>query len=302
MQNTKSHKTYQINAQAPSSAIKTITKKIKKISKSKQEFLLLKTRSESTRLFNPRIENEQFRFQVLFKILQRTWNAFNYQVSTFFAAIQIFDSYISKVFVKKEHMILVGLCSLIISAKIHEPQDALISIQIMQSLTTDFKLEQYFKMEKDILQVLEFQVNSVNVYEIVCFLMRQFKSEYFNFFDDHALNKQKIKKFYHVLSRLNVITLIDYNFYKYKALAIAVAILITARKAIGLPLWPYEFSNFTGISYIKVMEVVEVLSYLLKNDFESHVIKLFEFDGERENWGHVMNEENKICFCYEKKC
>jgi hypothetical protein len=301
MQKTNTQKNSQINPHEPSLAIKTIIKKLKKFWKSKQEFLLLKTRSEFNRFFNPRIKNKQIRFQILFKILQRTWDAFDYQVSTFFAAVQIFDSYISKIFVMNEHLILVGLCCLLISAKIHEPKNSLISVQTMQTLANDFKLEQYLKMEKKILQVLGFQVNNVNVYEIVSFLIREFKSDYFNFFKDHGLNEDKIKNFYHVLSRLNFISLIDYNFYKYKALPIAVAILIVARKAIGLPSWPYEFSNFTGITYMKVMEIVKILSHLLKNDFESHIFNQFELFEEQEKWGHVMNEENKICFCYEKK-
>lgn len=94
---------------------------------------------------------------------------FNFQEETLYKAIYIIDSYLSKKIIKRKYLQLLGITSLLISAKLNEIY--LPKISNYSDITNNaYNLEEIKKMEEEILETLNFNLlvpTPLSFYEII---------------------------------------------------------------------------------------------------------------------------------------
>lgn len=94
---------------------------------------------------------------------------FNFQEETLFKTVNIIDSYLSKKIIKRKYLQLLGITSMIISAKLNEIY--LPKISNYSDITNKaYDLEQIIKMEEEILKTLNFNLlvpTPLSFYEII---------------------------------------------------------------------------------------------------------------------------------------
>jgi len=247
---------------------------------SQSELFELVRRQTFNRWYNKNILHPEARIRVLFGILQKTVKILNLRTQTFCLTVHIFDAMISKFPISKEQMFPMGLVAMQMASKIHESQGQLVSYGDINKFIFPFGVKEFCKIEQTIVKHLDFRINLVSPNEILLFLLDKFFKEEYEFFAPFNDSRENKKKIISLIFKLHLITLVEYEFYKYTSLAVAVSIIIFSRLCLNLNPWTEKMKNFVGISQKHVEECLKML-YQRYND--NYITILFqELDQNQE--------------------
>ena len=137
------------------------------------------------------------------------YKLFKFQENTLFLAIQIFDRYLSKVYINCEKAELLLITSLILASK-HNEIDYVNMQEALELCRNKFNKEQIIKMEYEILKIINFEILAPTSVE--------FFTAFANFL---KINKNKINEGLFILN----IILADYHMLEYPNFMQALAVL-----------------------------------------------------------------------------
>ena len=241
----------------------------------KEEFKKMLKKQTLNRWYNRNMKNLKERIKIIFGLMQKICKILELQISTFCLSVNIFDAIISKYPVESSQMIPLGIIAVVLASKMNETHDKIITLADISRYIIPLDVTFLAKMEKKAFSVLGFQLNMILPENFICFLLHQFLSEEYDFFGGKNENKNEItSQFLNIVNYLNLLTMVDYTFYKYTSVAVAVSILMYARKLCGLEnLWPDFLEKFTGISVNHVTECISLIEHRYKEKF---VMKIFQ--------------------------
>lgn len=246
------------------------------------EFKKMLKKQTLNRWYNRNMKNLKERIKIIFGLMQKICKILELQISTFCLSVNIFDAIISKYPVEKSQMVPLGIIAVVMASKMNETHDKVISLSDISKYIIPLDVGFLAKMERKAFTVLGFQLNMVLPENFICFLLHQFMSEKYDFFGGKKENQKDLtSRFLNILNYLNLLTIVDYTFYKYTSVAVAVSIMMYARKLAGLEdLWPEFLENFTGVSVSHVTECISLIEHRYKEQF---VMKIFQkIDSEKE--------------------
>jgi hypothetical protein len=251
----------------------------------KAEFKKMLKKQTLNRWYNRNMKNLKERIKIIFGLMQKICKILELQVSTFCLSVNIFDAIISKYPVESSQMVPLGIIAVVLASKMNETNDKVITLADISRYIIPLDVTFLAKMERKAFSVLGFQLNMVLPENLICFLLHQFLSKEQEFFGAQAdESKELTSRFLNIVNYLNLLTLVDYTFYKYTSVAVAVSILMYARKLCGLEeMWPEFLEKFTGISKEHVTECVGLINHRYKEQF---VMKIFQkIDSEHGDGG-----------------
>ena len=248
-------------------------KEKQKLIQAKQEFKNLLRRQSLGRLYNSELMNKEQRIKTLFGILQKTCEILELKLSSFILTVHIFDATISKFPVSDEDMLRVGMVAMQLAAKINESNQNIISYDDLAEYILPGDVKEYKKIEQIICINLDFKFNIISPNSILVFLLNEFFKTKYNFFGSNENISEKKKKFIELAFDLHLITLVEYEFYQYTSLAVAVSILILTRNLFGLDPWTHQMKKFVKCSKFDVKECLIILFDLYKSNYVSKMFK-----------------------------
>lgn len=257
----------------------------------KVEYQMLVRRQSFGRYFNIDFKERQNRVKILFGIIQKTCQILEFQVSTFCMTIQIFDSMISKLNMKKRNMIKYAFVSLQLAAKINEPQIKIISYEDFNRYIFPIPIQEFIQIERIICRALDFRLHPVTGHSFICLLMEEFLKPEYNFFGAKDNNSEKTVKFWEVVLDLHFLTLANYDFYHFSSLGVALSVIILARNLFGLDPWTPEMENFTGCSKADLRQSITFLFKLYKSNSVMDYFK--SIDQAEQNSNNMLLECEK---------
>ena len=255
----------------------------------KAEFMSMISRQTVNRWYNKSALHREERIRILFGVLQKTAEMLELKIPTFCLTVHIFDSMISKFPISKEQMMPVGLVALQLASKINETQGKIITYKDLDQYVMSYGVEAYCKIEKTIVEQLNYQINLVSPNDILSFLMHKFirpEHDFFGELRDKAGIKKEFMKF---VFHLQLITFVDYEFYKFTSLAVAVSVIIFSRILLNLEPWPAFIAAFVGISQHNVKDCLEMIYLNYKGNFVHRVFKKIDFQNGVNHHGNQMN-------------
>lgn len=251
----------------------------------KAEFKKMLKKQTLNRWYNRNMKNLKERIKIIFGLMQKICKILELQVSTFCLSVNVFDAIISKYPVETSQMVPLGIIAVVLASKMNETNDKVITLADISKYIIPLDVGFLAKMERKAFSVLGFQLNMVLPENLICFLLHKFLSEKHDFFGIKGGDvKDMTSRFLNIVNYLNLLTLVDYTFYKYTSVAVAVSILMYARKLCGLEeVWPEFLQKFTGISKEHVTECVSLINHRYKEQF---VMKIFQkIDSEHGEGG-----------------
>lgn len=247
-----------------------------------EEFRRMVQRQTLNRWYNRNMKSLKQRIKIIFGLMQKVCKILELQISTFCLSVNIFDAIVSKFPVEKPQMVPLGLIAVVLASKMNETHDKVISLSDIARYIIPFDVKFLAKMERKAFSVLGFQLNMVLPQSFISFLLHQFLSDKTHFFsappeETPALTSSFLK----VVNYLNLLTVVDYTFYKYTSVAVAVSVIVYARRLLGLEdVWPGFLEEFTGISLAHVEECISLIDHRYQEKF---LPKVFEkIDAEHE--------------------
>lgn len=256
-------------------------------------------RQTCNRWFNQQILHRGARIKVLFGILQQFCNTIELQTETFVLSVHLFDAVISNLPLKQCHMMQVALVANQLATKVNETQGSVLSYEDLRNNVFPIEVEEYLQTEKMMLRLLEFRVNLVSPYQILQFLLVEFFKPEYDFFPEKNADKMLKIKFICLALKLHLISIVDYQFYRFTSLAVAVSIIILARRFFGLSPWTRKMFDLTSMAPEDVDNCVMLLYELYKTNFIEKLFTELEQTGSDlpaiENT--VLNEN-----CLTEKC
>ena len=239
----------------------------------KLEFKKMLKKQTMNRWYNPEMKNLKDRVKIIFGLMQKICKILELQISTFCLSVNIFDAIISKYPVESSQMVPLGIISVVLASKMNETHDKVITLSDISNYIIPLDVSYLAKMERKAFSVLGFQLNMVHPESFICFLLHQFLSDKFDFFGGKK-DEDMTSRFLNIVNYLNLLTLIDYTFYKYTSVAVAVSILMYARRLCGLESeWPDFLMEFTGITPDHVTECIALIQHRYEEKF---VMKIFQ--------------------------
>ena len=239
-----------------------------------EEFQQMLGRQTLNRWYNRNLNNRKQRINVVFGLMQKVCQILELELSTFCLSVNVFDAVISKYPVEVSQMVPLGMIAVLLASKMNETHEKVISLSDISKYLIPLDVKVLASMEKKVFTVLNFQLNMVLPENFICFLLHLFLNEESGFFGDLRLSSDLISRFLGIVNYLNLLTLVDYTFYKYTSIAVAVSILIQARNMLGLKeVWPEFLKTFTGISEDHVAECLNLIQMRYKDKF---VMKIFQ--------------------------
>ena len=240
---------------------------IKKQNLNKLKLLQLIRKQPINRWYNQNIFHREQRIQVLFGILQKTSYLLELQLQTFCLAVNIFDAMISKFPINEEQMFSLALVALQVASKVHEMQGKMISYKDIDTCIWKFGVDEYCRIEKNTISHLNYRVNLVCPNDFLQVILDEFLGVELAFFAPYESTNENTEKLMNLVFNLHLITLVEYEFYKFHSLAVAVSILILSRNFLGLEPWTREMAEFVGISQKHVQECMIMLYQRYKDNF-----------------------------------
>ena len=249
----------------------------------KEEFKKMLKKQTLNRWYNRNMKSLKERIKIIFGLMQKICKILELQISTFCLSVNIFDAIVSKFPVEKSQMVPLGIISVVLASKMNETHDKVISLSDISRYIIPLDIKFLAKMERKAFSVLGFQLNMILPESFICFLLHQFLSDKTQFFEGQIGDKSELtSRFLNIVNYLNLLTIVDYTFYKYTSVAVAVSILIYARKLMGIDdVWPQFLENFTGISISHVTECIALIDHRYKEKF---LLRIFEkIDNENDS-------------------
>lgn len=237
-----------------------------------KEFERFMQRQTLNRWYNRGLASKKLRVQIAFGVMQKVCSILEFGTATFALGVHIFDAVISKFPVESKQMTSLGLVSVVLASKMNEPHYKLISLKDVSEFLIPKDVKELAAIERKVFSALGFRLNLVTPQEILNFLLHLFfLPENRNFFLGENASKEKGVSFLTKVQTLSLLTLVDYTFYKYTSVAVAVSILIHARKLTGLEAWPVELEKFTSIKEDHVSECLRLIEIRTRENFLARV-------------------------------
>jgi hypothetical protein len=255
------------------------------------------SRQSHNRWFNQSILHPGARIKVLFGILQKFCMTMEQQTETFVLAVHLFDTMISKFPLEKGKMIPIALVASQLATKTNELQGSALSYADLDQHIFSFGVQRFCSVEKMMLNQLDYRVNLVSPYRFLKFLLGEFFKDEYGFFP-HSENLKMLKiKFIRLVMNLHLITLVDYQFYKFTSLAVSVSIIILARSFFDLSPWTEQMMEFTEMNEESVSDCVHLLYDRYKSDFVSEIFTELDHEDNQiydlsQNQNNILNENS----------
>lgn len=224
-------------------------------------------RQSFNRWYNGETLHKDHRIKVLFGTVQNSARILEMHPETFCLSVHIFDSVISKFPIEKNLMLPLGLVALQLAAKVNGKRPHQISYRDLDMYIFRFGVEQYSEMEKWVLAHLNFRINVVTPMTFMYFLLYEFLKTDYLFFGTQIEIKENCVGFMSLCRCLHLITLIEYEFYCFTSLAVAVSIIIVGRQIWGLNPWTSKMIQFSRIKIRHVEKCIAFLKQKLKGHF-----------------------------------
>lgn len=272
-----------------SKEIKTPRLKIEVDPKSSLKQLI--SRQSLNRWFNQSILHPGARIKVLFGILQKYSHTMEHKIDTFVLAVHLFDAMISKFPLEKDKMPPVAFVACQVATKINELQGTPLSYGEINQHVFSFGVERFRSIEKMMLRHLDYRVNLVSPYRILKFLLVEFFKEEYGFMPFTENMKLLKTEFIGLVLNLHLITLVDYQFYKFTSLAVGVSIIILARSFFDLTPWTQKMMEFTEMDEESVSDCVQLLYNRYKTNFVNEVFTELDHE-ENQIYDLTLNKNN----------
>lgn len=223
--------------------------------------------------------NEQMR-AILVDWLIEVHHRFYFKRKTLFQTIYIIDLYLSHKTIKKEHLQLLGVASLLISAK--ENEIIYPSLEQFINITDNaYQKSELLKMEIHILQTLDFEILMPTAEEFYNILSKKIKFDKLQ----HHLGEYFLDS-----------SLIDYNMLKYKQSTIGLSCIYIVMKFYGLNGYKDLYTSkfiLCDSSQKQIKECAKDLCYLVKKLSKSYL------KATREKYS--LKEYDSVTFICEEK-
>lgn len=258
------------------------------------EFEMMVRRQHFNRFFNSDFDQKQDRVKILFGTIQKTCQILEFPVATFFRSIQIFDSINSKIEIKKENLIKFAFVSFLLAGKTSESQDKNINYTDFNRYIWPISIAEFKQIERVICRTLDFRLNLVTPHSLVCILLREFFKEGYDFFGSRKDIAGKSAKFWELVMELHLLTLLNYNFYRFSSLGVAVSVIVLARSLFGLEPWTREMEEFTKCEKEKMRIPVTFLFGLYKSNYAMKLLKKIDHGERMEHGSSVKSEKSSM--------
>lgn len=212
--------------------------------------LVRKNRHNANRSYNEDYRNGKLRDRLVSKNLKSICDFLDFSTQTYHKAIGLIDAVSSKflfddAMFKKISLVCLGLVS-----KTQESTDKALYTNSLQLIMPGDKAE-YARLEKLVLFAMEFDLNLTVPYEYIVEMLRLRET-----FEN--INCNLFKRFRKFVLRMTHKTALEYENNKFTSLAVALAIVISAREVFGCvePL-PARLESLTGYSESVLSECLE---------------------------------------------
>lgn len=249
-----------------------------------EEFKKMLKKQTLNRWYNKNMKGLKERIKIIFGLMQKICKILELQISTFCLSVNIFDAIVSKFPVEKSQMVSLGIISVVLASKMNETHDKVISLSDISRYIIPLDVKFLAKMERKAFSVLGFQLNMILPESFICFLLHHFLPNKAQFFGACAEELDELtSRFLNIVNYLNLLTIVDYTFYKYTSVAVAVSILIYARRLLGLEnVWPEFLEKFTGISIGHVTECIALIDHRYKEKFLLRIFQKIDSENDSE--------------------
>lgn len=241
--------------------------------RAKKQFQQLLRRQTTNRWYNKNILYPKERIDILFGLVQKISKTLELGPHIFCQAIHIFDAMISKFPISRQQMFEVALVSLQIASKIHQLQGNILTYAEMSQCLMSVPVQRLSRIEKTVIEQLNFELNMVGPFEIMTFLLPHFFNGDYDFFYPFKDSTENKKKFCSLIFKLILITLVEYEFYKFTSVAVALSVIIFGRFLMDMEPWPSNLADFAGFS---VDNVIECLNMLHRRNNGEYLIFVFQ--------------------------
>lgn len=187
--------------------------------------LVQKNRTNTNRNYNEAYRHRKLRDRLMTKNLKSICDFLDFLPRTYYKTIGLIDSVSSQFLFEDAMFKKISLVCLGLISKTQESVDKALYTNSLQLIMPGDKAE-YARLEKLVLFAMEFNLNVVVPFEYVVELLRVRES-----FDGIKCNLYK--KFRKFVLRLVRRTALDYETNKFTSLAVALAVLMTAREVFG---------------------------------------------------------------------
>lgn len=137
------------------------------------------------------------RCSIFSKKITKIINILEYDESTFFLSLKIFDKYYSLTYLpdlNRSSILKIALVSLELASKINEIQKNSLKLTSFSSILPDFDLQELKKIEKEILFKLNFKINFYTGFDVLREMYYNSKEFSFINFDDQTEKEFFLKK------------------------------------------------------------------------------------------------------------
>ena len=258
-----------------------------------KEFQKMLEKQTLNRWYNKNLSSKSERLEVVLSYMQKICLILELQNSTFCLSVKIFDAVISKFPIDSKQMKILGVVSVMMASKMNERYDKVISLKDINTYLLPVEIPHLASMERKIFKVLNFQLNLIIPDNFIKFIIHLFFANESNFLETQSQNEEKINQFIQIVKYLQLITIVDYSFYKYTSIAVAVSVIMMTRCMMKFEeIWPSELEHFTGIKTEHVKECLDLLAIRFKEKF---LMKVFnKLDNEISSDSFILKNTDKL--------
>lgn len=209
-------------------------------------------RQSKNRYFNTAPHHLPFRAKVL-AWMESLVCKFGYQQSTLHLAVGYFDAVLSLYTVTTAQLKLISYICLFLAAKMEEKDEKIPLVEeAFKLFDKEFSAAEILNCEKLVFKILDYQLNLKTPYAFCTFFLSRGA-----LFEDElpSLTTQEerrafVARFEALVLSLATCALRDYSFYQFTSIAVAVACVALARKAMGLAApWSRELEELTLLNW-----------------------------------------------------
>lgn len=271
------------------SLTKTQKKQITKLIKQRNIFKNMLITQSQNRWYNANILFRKERIKVLFGVIQKTAEIMEFNLNTYCLTIHLFDALAAKFPLERNEMLPIALVCMQLASKVTENQGKVIDYKDLNDFIYNYGVDYFLRIEQTIMEHLDFKINLTSPNVILTFLIKKFVSDEQKFFGPLANDRSIKEKYLKFILNIHLITLVDYEFYRYSSLAVAASIISFSRILLGMDPLPNYIADFIGIS-------ADAIKDCLKMIYENYSINFVQtvFNEIDEEINEQVNEEIDI--------
>ena len=201
---------------------------------------------------NGRIYNKKYRLhlqrkQIIKDSIYKLCAILDYNLSTFYTSISLFDSFASRYQCDNKFLKCIFLICLMIVSKINQKKHKILTPPLVQEFLEQYDLKVLMNIEQKVLLNLDFDLNILTPHD--------FLSGFFQLEESFSSNGKRqeeivIKNLKIAMKKLLYISVLNYESYKYTSLGIACTIIFIARDIEGIEdPWSEQLVEISGIQF-----------------------------------------------------